>query len=151
MCYVLFSWKFLFEHNYSVFLKINLRKNGPHLINSIEKEWQFVGNGKRLHNSCKTVRGDDVATKDIAIKESEWWVITTYCTDLDVNLQDTDEENQNSSETISSIEWCFCNMLTPSEGHGPRPIRSLLDQRLVELSARATVNRGPALLAIILK
>ena len=79
------------------------------------------------------------------------WVITTYCTDLDVNLQDTDEENQNSSETISSIEWSFCNMLTPSEGHGPRSIRSLLDQRLVKLSARATVNRGPALLAIILK
>jgi cytoplasmic polyadenylation element-binding protein len=78
-------------------------------------------------------------------------VITTYCTDLDVNLQDTDEENQNSSETISSIEWSFCNMLTPSEGHGPWSIRSLLDQRLVKLSARATVNRGPALLAIILE
>lgn len=41
--------------------------------------------------------------------------------------------------------------LTPTEGHGARPISALLDQRLVELSPRPGVDGGPAVLAVVLQ
>lgn len=41
--------------------------------------------------------------------------------------------------------------LTPAEGDGARPVGSFLHKRLVELAARARVDRRPAVLAIILK
>ena len=81
----------------------------------------------------------------------QWVVITTYCTDLDVDLQDTEEEeNQNCLSWVLRLTPLL-HALTPPEGDGPGPVSPLLDQRLVELSPRATVNRGPALLTIILK
>ena len=51
------------------------------------------------------------------------------------------------SELPSYITWCY---LAPAEGYGPGPVSSLLDQRLVELAARPTVDARPALLAVVL-
>ena len=39
----------------------------------------------------------------------------------------------------------------PAEGHGARPVRALLDEWLVELASRARVDRGPAVLAVVLQ
>ena len=64
------------------------------------------------------------------------------------------EEEKTTQEfnSILSIESdASVVMLTPSEGHSPGPVGSLLDQWLVEFPAWAAVDRGPALLAIILK
>ena len=41
--------------------------------------------------------------------------------------------------------------LAPPEGDGPRPVRTLLHQRLVKLAAGPAVDSGPALLAVVLQ